>query len=275
MIVLLKLITPPLIPLPVLPTIEGRTNGIASEDRRLPAPPGSCSPVNGDWGPSDLRPSEAGSKAQGLLSGVSWILWPMIVGSGLGTLVLLAAIERQVMRLRPALRHGVASDERLRRFVEHSARQMGLTTTPTICVVNMNISPLLWVRRSGPVIVIPSSLVKQLSDEHLACVIAHELAHYVRRDHWTNLLVLSIAAIFWWNPVVWWVRRELRVAQELCCDALVIGGRHATRRDSAAALFQVLEFTQTERALAPALASAFGGKTSIRRRFEMIADRLF
>ncbi|MDZ4683615.1 MAG: M56 family metallopeptidase [Planctomycetaceae bacterium] len=268
-IVLLKVVTPPLIPVPVLPAIEDRIDvGVAETILYQPAM-SRRSPVEGMAESNPLKVSSAASTAQHRFD---CVLWPLVALSVSGTLLLLALAWKQVIGLRRALRHGDSNDERLRRLVDRSARRMGLATPPMICVVTTNISPLLWVRSNGPVIVIPSSLIEQLSDERLGCVIAHELAHYVRRDHWTNLLALAVAAVCWWNPVVWWVRRELRVTQELCCDALVIGGKHATRRDYAAALFQVLEFTQAERALVPALASAFGGRTSIRRRFEMIAD---
>ncbi|MBW3598635.1 MAG: hypothetical protein KY475_15355, partial [Planctomycetes bacterium] len=74
------------------------------------------------------------------------------------------------------------------------------------------------------------------------------------------------------NPVVWWVRRELRTAQEACCDALVITRSGATRRVYAETLLQALEFIQAEGSLSPALASSFGGKSSTERRFEMIAN---
>jgi beta-lactamase regulating signal transducer with metallopeptidase domain len=111
-----------------------------------------------------------------------------------------------------------------------------------------------------------------LTDEQLGCVVAHEIAHYLRCDHWTNLLSLLIAAVCWWNPVVWWARRELRIAQEACCDALVISRSVASRRKYAETLFSALEFLQTERSLMPALASGFGDKSSTERRFEMIAN---
>ncbi len=150
---------------------------------------------------------------------------------------------------------------------------MGLATVPEVSVVSASISPLLWVRRSGPLIVMPRQLVDEFSDQQICCVISHEIAHFLRRDHWTNLVSLLITALFWWHPVVWWARRELRTAQESCCDAMVISRAVAPRQVYAKTLFQALEFIRTERSLVPVLASGFGSKSSTQRRFEMIANQ--
>jgi beta-lactamase regulating signal transducer with metallopeptidase domain len=81
-----------------------------------------------------------------------------------------------------------------------------------------------------------------------------------------------VAAACWWNPIAWWARRELRTAQEACCDALVISRTIATPRNYAETLWRALEFNQAERPGLPALAIGFGGKSSTERRFEMIAN---
>src|SRR5262249_35519450 len=149
-------------------------------------------------------------------------LWAAAFVNGFGALTVLTFATCQIWRLRRALRRGATNDEHLRRIAGLAANQMGLGVVPTVCVVTANVSPLLWVRRSGPLIVVPGRLAAQLTDEQLGCVISHEIAHYLRRDHWTNLFSLIVVAVCWWNPVAWWARREVRLAQEACCDALVI-----------------------------------------------------
>jgi len=52
-------------------------------------------------------------------------------------------------------------------------------------------------------------------------VLAHELAHLCRRDHWVRVLELVVSVLYWWNPLIWWVRRRLHAAEEQCCDAWV------------------------------------------------------
>ena len=49
------------------------------------------------------------------------------------------------------------------------------------------------------------------SDERRRLVIRHELAHVERRDYLTNLITQFVCALYWFNPLVWLVARQLRV----------------------------------------------------------------
>ena len=48
--------------------------------------------------------------------------------------------------------------------------------------------------------------------------------------------------LFWWHPVVWWARRELREAEEQCCDAWVVWALPGAGRTYATALLECLDF---------------------------------
>jgi beta-lactamase regulating signal transducer with metallopeptidase domain len=262
LLVLLKLLVPPLIPLPVLPEWAGNSNSDALQLESIAAGAGEAFPAD----------FSLESGAPGVSSVISVFSWSsgLVAASLLGSLVLVAIALRDARRLRRLLDRADCSDKRLPGIVAVCAARMGLKTAPVIRVVSSQIAPLLWVRRSGPVIVLPRQLAESLSDEELTCILSHEIAHYVRRDHWTNLISFLAAAFFWWHPVAWWARKELRAAQELCCDALVLSHSTSDRRCYARTLLRVLEFLQGE-PLLPELASGFGGKSSVERRFEMIA----
>ena len=53
-------------------------------------------------------------------------------------------------------------------------------------------------------------------------VLAHELAHLKRRDHWVRRLEAVVLGLYWWYPGAWWARRQLERAEEECCDAWVV-----------------------------------------------------
>ena len=139
------------------------------------------------------------------------------------------------------------------------------------CVVDARTTPLLWGWRR-PLVVVPRQLIDDLSPQQLRSIVAHELAHLVRRDHWANVFVFIVKGLLWWNPVVWWADRELRAAQELCCDAIAIDRCNADRRSYAATLLKALDFIQTEPLAPRALAAGMGSRGSILRRFEMIGE---
>jgi beta-lactamase regulating signal transducer with metallopeptidase domain len=83
------------------------------------------------------------------------------------------------------------------------------------------ISPLLWPI-GPPRIVVSESILVSLTSEELRGLIAHEIAHLLRRDHWVRWFELAILVLYWWNPVMWWARHELRIAAEEACDARVL-----------------------------------------------------
>jgi beta-lactamase regulating signal transducer with metallopeptidase domain len=71
-------------------------------------------------------------------------------------------------------------------------------------------------RASGPVLLLPRDLLDELTPDERDALLAHELAHVRRRDHWVRLLELAATALFWWYPVAWWARAALRRAEERC-----------------------------------------------------------
>ena len=53
-------------------------------------------------------------------------------------------------------------------------------------------------------------------------ILAHELAHLARGDHWVVRLELLVEAVWWWNPLFWIARRRIHEEAELACDAWVV-----------------------------------------------------
>ncbi len=73
-----------------------------------------------------------------------------------------------------------------------------------------------------PVILVPASLVTGLPPAHLEAVLAHELAHIRRHDYLVNLAQLTLEALLYFNPFVWWISRQVRLEREAACDALAV-----------------------------------------------------
>lgn len=270
MIVLVKLITPPIVELQLIPswrqTAQTDSVDVSAVEQDI---------IHGSFEelalPVEMAPALPLELSAAPPPAFDWSAWLLAVHVT-GVIVVLVLSLLQIRQLRRVLQCGVSAEPRLNGLVQQAAVAMRLARPPQVSIANAAVSPLLWVGRRGPLIVLPRGLLGELSDEQLSCVISHEMAHYLRRDHWGNAVSLMVAALFWWHPIVWWVRRELRTTQEACCDALVISRSVASRQTYAQTLFQALEFLQTRSAPVPALASGFGGKSSTQRRFEMIAN---
>jgi TonB family protein len=53
----------------------------------------------------------------------------------------------------------------------------------------------------------------------LQAVLSHELSHIRRRDVAAQVFAHLIAAVWWFQPGVWMLRRKLRIESEMACDA--------------------------------------------------------
>src|SRR5262249_41375110 len=97
-------------------------------------------------------------------------------------------------------------------------------------------------------------------------VVAQEVAHVRRRDHWVRVLELLVLGLYWWFPLAWWARRELHEAEEECCDAWVVWALPASPRAYATALVETLDFLSGARPALPPAASGVGPLHVMRRR---------
>lgn len=73
-----------------------------------------------------------------------------------------------------------------------------------------------------PWIYVPELALQELTSPQLLHILAHELAHYKRRDTLWNLLGSAAAAIHWPNPLAWLGLYKMKTDRELACDAHVL-----------------------------------------------------
>jgi len=83
------------------------------------------------------------------------------------------------------------------------------------------------VGHARPVILLPLGAVAGLAPGCLEAILAHEMAHVLRRDYLVNLLQTVAEALFFYHPAVWFVANCVRTERENCCDdtaTALIGG---------------------------------------------------
>jgi beta-lactamase regulating signal transducer with metallopeptidase domain len=186
-----------------------------------------------------------------------------------GWLVLLAV---RIRRFRGQLAFARSLSKPLRDQLDGIARRIGVKQVPEIRIVPGQIPPLLWTVSSRPRLFLPSSLWQKLSEDQQVALLAHELAHLRRRDHWVRYLELLVTALYWWHPVVWWACRQMREAEEECCDAWVVWALPGTARAYARALVATVDFLSETGAALPLAASGIGQVRDLRRRLVMIMN---
>lgn len=239
----------------------GEAPSDAAEDA---AAPGAAWPRSGD-GASSSAESE---RSPGLiffepepLRRSSWTI-PIAIWA-VGALLALARESRRMIRVERLVRRSPIAPRELMRFVRRVGSRLGVRTPQVRLLPGLD-SPFVW-SLARPVLVWPMTDGVAKETRCRQGLVAHELAHLRRRDHWTAWVETLALLIHWWNPLLWFVRRRLRFHAELACDAWAVETYPAERRSYAEALIDAAERMSLR---APVPVPALGAVDNGRREFE-------
>jgi bla regulator protein BlaR1 len=153
--------------------------------------------------------------------------------------------------------------------LEACKRQMKIRTEVSLVMTDKVKSPALF-GYIHPRLLLPERVLERLNQDKLRYVFLHELAHLKRHDIAISWLVTALQAIHWFNPFVWYAFYQMRIDQEIACDAYVLSqlGRDQST-PYANTLVGLLECFLENRQL-PALAGILESKSRIRRRIVTI-----
>ena len=303
LIVLVKLITPPLVSVPVsglapawdkilvraTPSPDTRPVTVSSQlpseedldepdlvytepvrDAKRSLTPATSEAVTGhSLGSSLLALSEM---APSLHWDSSWNVPVLLSAWALGSLLFLGTSLVRVYRFQKLLRYARLASPSLQCEARSIGGRLGLAACPSVWLAPGQFSPLLWAVGQRARLIIPADLLERLGPDQQASLLAHELAHARRRDHWVRWLELAVICLFWWHPVAWWARRELQQAEEQCCDAWVVWALPKAAKAYAKALLQTVEFLDARPSLPP-VASGIGHVHLLKRRLHMIVRK--
>lgn len=101
--------------------------------------------------------------------------------------------------------------------VSDLARQAGLHRPVRVLASALVASPLV-VGHVKPLILMPLGAMAGLSAPEVEMILAHEIAHVVRKDYLVNLVQSLAEIIFFYHPAVWFLSASLRTERENCCD---------------------------------------------------------
>ncbi len=200
----------------------------------------------------------------------SWPWQPLVLGIWLaGTVGWYGLALVRIARFGRVLRHAHPAPPELVERARRLAGQLGLRRLPSLWLVPGPIAPLVWAL-GRPRLVLPAQLFERITQEQQDTLLLHELAHLLRGDHLVRLLEFVVRGLYWWHPVVWYACRELREKEEQCCDAWVVSTLPGSGRTYATALLETLDFLSEVRAAVPVLASGIGHVADLKRRLQMI-----
>jgi beta-lactamase regulating signal transducer with metallopeptidase domain len=196
-----------------------------------------------------------------------WLLGSWLIGS---TAVGAARLWR-IARFRRLVRDSMPAPEWLRAEASRLSDRLGIRV-PELRVSARVGTPLLWCA-GRPLLMVPIELVKLLQHDRWTGVLTHELAHLRRGDHWVSRLELAADCVWWWNPLYWLARRRLDAEAEMACDAWVVWTAPDDRLTYAETLVRICSALSLAKAPVPSLGITGAGRTFERRLMMIVRER--
>lgn len=97
------------------------------------------------------------------------------------------------------------------------SKQCGVKRTVTLKITDCVLSPATY-GFFKPVILFPN---REIDERDFKYIAIHECCHIKNKDIWIKLLTEIYCGIFWWNPLVHLLKKDLTYCLELRCDRRV------------------------------------------------------
>lgn len=275
-LVILKIFLPPSLTTPVSigrwviaplsgrPGFAGLTNSLSEFGGELIRVPPAA---------ANTRASEHGQSEGAAGDFTAWSPSVLLLGGwAAGVLLFWLFIIARYLSLLRALRDASSIDEGpLRVLLEQLAIELRIRHVPDLLVAETDFGPcLLGVIR--PRIVLPRRLLEGASEVELRTVLAHELAHWRRRDTWMGWLQTAAQSLFWFHPFVWWASSQLRHERESACDETVLRLGCLTADAYGESMLRVLTRLRGRSWALAGLVGVFERGAKLQNRFEEIMN---
>lgn len=160
-----------------------------------------------------------------------------------GVLLMLLRLQLRIWRgAKLCSRSPEATDQALLALMKKLSRQAGLKWVPVIRYCDRVVVPTV-VGILKPVVLMPASLLSQLTTDEITAILNHELAHIRRFDSIVQVAQKTVEAMLFFHPVAWWLSRQINDEREDCCDDWAASVMDSIYRnvDYASALLKVAE----------------------------------
>lgn len=183
-----------------------------------------------------------------------------------GAAVSLLVFMKRVRRVDRLVRNSQRPDRALLERVHRVAACLNVRV-PEVRTVPGVVTPMLW-GLGHPVMLWPKELT--CGEDGSAGLVAHELAHLRRRDHWTACIQVIAQSFLWWHPLARLALRRVERYAELACDAWAVRVVNGRRREYAEAIIDVIERIAARRCAVPSPAASGGGKRVLVERLWVV-----
>lgn len=163
-----------------------------------------------------VGPETAHSTMSSWISGALLCVW--LLGSIFVVISWWAAWRRARMALGTSV---IVQNEWEHQILRHLQESTGMRAKVQLAYSSLPLEPGVYgVLR--PTILLPIGIRTFLSKMHLEALLAHELTHIRRHDNLVASIQMLVQAIFWFNPLVWWLGARMLDERERACDEEVL-----------------------------------------------------
>ena len=153
----------------------------------------------------------------------------------------------------------IASCTQLQEFTN---RKINVRVSNTIC------SPLM-VGIITPTLILPDI---NITPEHLNNILAHETTHLKRYDILYKWLLSIVKCIHWFNPVIYFISRQINIDCEMSCDLSVVKNMDEQAKKAYAETILTLLAQNNSKAI-PLTTGMTGNNKTLKKRFSMIKNK--
>lgn len=120
-----------------------------------------------------------------------------------------------------------------------------------------------------PTLLLPETV---MTKGQLHNVLAHEMMHFKRKDILYKWFACLVKCIHWFNPVVYYVAKQVDIECEISCDLAVV--KDMNKEQESSYIDTILTLVSAKKHLKPTVTTAMAGdKKSLKRRFSMIKNK--
>ncbi len=150
-----------------------------------------------------------------------WFIWAVGFAASLGYRVICYAVFLRKIRAKAS-----AAKKEYTDLLAEMKKRLRISSDMSIWISPLTPVPML-VGIFKPKIILP---IDEYNAQQLDNILLHELTHWRRCDMVFKWFGAIVSSIHWFNPVVYFMQREINIACELACDESVIKRFNADER---------------------------------------------
>lgn len=141
-------------------------------------------------------------------------------------------------------------------------------------IVSKSFSSPMIVGLINPIICLPDIAY---TEQELYYVLLHEYTHYKNNDIWIKLLTELTCILFWWNPFIYLLKKDLSRTLEIKCDLSITRNLTDDKKESyLSTILKTLAYIEVTQEHSPTIVSSeladSNNKAAIKQRFNIVFD---